>query len=77
MALSDTTVRNVKSTDKPYKLADEGGLHLYVTTTGGKLWRMKYRFGGKEKLLSFGAYPAVSLREARERRPTKIQSRVV
>ncbi len=68
MALSDTAVRTAKATDKPIKLADGGGLYLYVTMTGGKLWRLDYRFGGKRKTLSFGAYPAVSLKDARERR---------
>ena len=46
-------------------MADEKGMFLYVTPTGGKLWRLKYRFDGKEKLLSLGAYPDVSLKEAR------------
>lgn len=55
-------------TDKPYTLADEKGLYLQVTPSGGKLWRMKYRFSGKEKLLAFGKYPEVSLAEARDRR---------
>jgi len=68
MPLSDTTIRNAKPADKPRKLSDEKGLHLLVTPAGGKLWRMQYRFGGKQKLLAFGAYPAVTLKEARERR---------
>ena len=68
MALSDTAIRKIKPTEKPYKVADEKGLHLLVSTTGGKLWRMKYRFEGKEKLLSFGAYPDVPLIRAREKR---------
>ncbi len=66
--LTDTAARNAKAKDKPYKLPDANGLHLQVTPTGSKLWRMKYRFLGKEKLLSFGAYPAVSLADARKRR---------
>ncbi|MDD9891469.1 MAG: Arm DNA-binding domain-containing protein, partial [Gammaproteobacteria bacterium] len=49
-------------------LYDEKGLYLEVTAAGGKLWRLKYRFGGKEKRLALGAYPAVSLKEAREAR---------
>ncbi|STZ76842.1 tyrosine-type recombinase/integrase [Bergeriella denitrificans] len=66
MPLNDRQIRNAKPTDKPYKLADGGGLHLAVTPAGGKLWRLKYRMDGKEKLLSIGKYPAVSLVEARE-----------
>lgn len=63
--LTDTTVRTAKPADKPYKLFDGGGLFLLVTPAGGKLWRLKYRHGGKEKGLAFGAYPAVSLKDAR------------
>ena len=54
--------------DKPFKLVDGRGLHILVCPTGGKLWRLKYRFGGKEKLLSFGPYPATSLATARRKR---------
>ncbi|CAE6747613.1 tyrosine-type recombinase/integrase [Paraburkholderia domus] len=68
MALTDTAIRNTKSSEKPLKLFDGGGLFLLVAPTGGKLWRLKYRYGGKEKLLALGAYPAVSLKDARERR---------
>ena len=68
MSLTDIAIRTAKPTDKPYKLADGGGLYVEVYPTGGKLWRLKYRFGGKEKRLSFGAYPVVSLKDARERR---------
>jgi integrase len=68
MPLSDTKIRKVKPTEKPYKVADEKGLHLLVSPSGGKLWRMKYRFNGKEKLLSFGSYPDVPLVRAREKR---------
>jgi integrase len=68
MPTSDTAVRNAKPAEKPYKITDEKGLFLFVTPSGGKLWRLKYRFGGKEKLLSLGAYPDVPLKEARERR---------
>ncbi|QEY23822.1 tyrosine-type recombinase/integrase [Neisseria animalis] len=66
MPLNDRQIKNAKPADKPYKLADGGGLHLAVTPAGGKLWRLKYRIDGKEKLLSIGKYPAVSLVEARE-----------
>ncbi|MBC3874602.1 tyrosine-type recombinase/integrase [Undibacterium flavidum] len=69
--LTDTSVKNVKQSDKPFKLYDEGGLFLLVTPTsgkGGKRWRFKYRFDGKEKLLAFGTYPDVSLKDARNQR---------
>lgn len=68
MALTDAAIRTAKPRNKPYKLADEKGMFLYVTPTGGKLWRLKYRFDGKEKLLSLGVYPDVSLRDARASR---------
>jgi len=66
--LTDTKVRNVKSGDKECKLFDGGGLFLLVTPSGGRLWQFKYRFRGKEKKLSFGAYPQITLADARERR---------
>jgi len=66
--LTDTAIRKAKPGEKPVKLSDEKGLFLLVTPAGGKLWRMKYRFTGKEKLLALGAYPDVSLAQARERR---------
>jgi len=68
MALTNPTIRNTKAENKPLKLFDGAGLFLLVTPTGGKWWRFKYRFGGKEKLLSLGTYPQVSLKEARELR---------
>lgn len=68
MALTDTSIRSAKPQDKPAKLFDGGGLFLLVTPNGGRWWRLKYRFGGKEKLLSLGVYPAISLKEARKRR---------
>ncbi|WP_295637173.1 integrase arm-type DNA-binding domain-containing protein [Novosphingobium sp.] len=68
MALTDTAIRNAKGGPKAVKLADERGLFLLVQPSGGKLWRLKYRFGGKEKKLSLGRYPDVSLKEARKRR---------
>lgn len=70
MGLTDTTIRNAKPGQKPVKLFDERGLFLIVTPTGGKWWRLKYRFEGKEKLLSLGTYPDVSLKDARDRRDT-------
>jgi integrase len=66
--LTDLKARQAKAREKDYKLADACGLYLFVTRTGFKSWRMKYRFGGKEKRLTFGPYPEVSLAEARERR---------
>jgi len=68
MPLSDITIRNTKPGPKPAKLFDERGLFLLVTPSGGKWWRLKYRFEGKEKLLSLGTYPDVGLKDARERR---------
>ena len=67
MALTDTQARKAKPGPKAYRISDGGGLYLLVTPTGSKLWRWKYRFGGVEKLMSFGQYPDVSLAEARER----------
>ena len=64
--LTDTKVRTIKPAEKPQKLFDGGGLFLLVTPTGGKLWRLKYRFGGIEKSLSLGAYPQISLADARQ-----------
>jgi len=68
MPISDTTLRNAKPQGKPYKVYDSGGLFVIVTPADGKWWRFKYRFGGKEKLLSLGTYPNISLKEAREKR---------
>lgn len=68
MAISDVTVRNAKPASKPIRLFDGGGLYLEVSPSGGKLWRLKYRFGGKEKRLALGKYPEVGLKDARERR---------
>ncbi len=66
--LSDLQVKNAKPQTKDVKLFDGGGLFLLITPTGGKLWHMKYRFEEKEKKLTFGAYPEVSLAKAREKR---------
>ena len=68
MALTDTTVRLAKAGDADRKLADEKGLYLLVTAGGSKLWRLKYRADGKEKKLALGAYPDVSLKDARAKR---------
>jgi integrase len=68
LPLSDVEVRNAKPKDKEYKLMDGFGLFLLVTPTNGKLWRLDYRYGGKRKTMAFGAYPALSLADARKRR---------
>lgn len=68
MALSDTAIRNAKPREKPYKLADGGGLFLQIYPGGGKLWRQKYRVDGREKKLCIGSYPEIGLAEARRRR---------
>jgi integrase len=66
--LSESRVRSARPADKAYKLYDERGLYLKVETSGSRLWRFKYRFAGKERLLALGAYPDVSLKRAREKR---------
>ncbi|MEQ3727933.1 MAG: integrase arm-type DNA-binding domain-containing protein [Tateyamaria sp.] len=68
MPLSDTKIRNLKSKDKTYKIADQGGLYISIQPSGSKLWRLKYRFKGREKTMSYGPYPLISLKEAREKR---------
>lgn len=65
MALTDTAVRQAKPKDKPYKLGDSQGLYLDVRPGGSKLWRMKYRLAGKEKLYAIGTYPEIGLSAAR------------
>ena len=67
MALTDTEIKKAKAKEKAYSLNDSGGLYLWITPAGGKLWRWAYRFDGKEKLMSLGKYPDVSLALARER----------
>ena len=67
MLLTAVKVRNATLSAKPYKLSDGGGLYLLVKPNGGKHWRYKYRFAGKEKLLALGTYPDTSLAEARDR----------
>ena len=66
--LTDAKCRNARKAEKPQKLSDAHGLYLYITPTGFKSWRMKYRFASKEKRLTFGGYPEVSLADARELR---------
>ena len=68
MPLTDTSIRNAKPGAKAVRMFDGGGMYLEVSPAGGKLWRMKYRFGGKEKRMAFGAYPDVGLKNAREKR---------
>jgi integrase len=68
MPLTNTAIQKAKPAEKPVKMADEKGLFLLVTPAGGKWWRFKYRFGGKEKLLAVGTYPDTSLAKAREKR---------
>jgi len=68
MPLTDTAIKKAKPEAKQRKLYDERGLFLLISPKGGKWWRFKYLFGGKEKLLSLGTYPDVSLKDARERR---------
>lgn len=68
MPLTDVAIRNAKPGAKPMKLPDGGGMFLLVTPAGGKLWRLKYRIDGREKLLAMGAYPEIGLGEARRRR---------
>lgn len=64
--LADAKVRAAKPRPKPYKLADANRLYLLITPSGGKLWRWNYEYDGKQKSMAFGAYPRVSLADARE-----------
>ena len=66
--LSDTQIRSAKPGVKPIRLFDERGLYLEVAPSGGRWWRLKYRFDGKEKLLSLGTYPDTGLKVARDKR---------
>lgn len=71
MPLTDVVIRNAKPITKTFKLYDSGGLYLEVSPSGGKWWRLKYRFNGKENRISLGVYPQVSLSSARDRRETE------
>lgn len=71
--LTVTKINALKPKDKPYKVADSSGLYIDVRPTGSKFWRQKYRFNGKEKLLSHGKYPEISLAEARQFRDIAIK----
>jgi integrase len=66
--LTVTATNNAKPKDKPYKLADEKGLYLFIQSSGSKLWRFDYRYGGKRKTLALGSFPDVNLSDARDRR---------
>lgn len=68
MPLTDTECRKAEPRDKPYRLADAGGMYLEIMPTGAKYWRLKYRVDGKEKRLALGVYPDVSLKDARSKR---------
>ena len=64
MPLTDVEVRSARPREKSYRLADGAGMYLEVSPAGGKYWRLKYRFAGKEKRLALGVYPDVSVKEA-------------
>ena len=68
MKLTDAKLRALKPTGKTQKISDGGGLYIHLSPAGGKLWRLFYRFDGKQKTLALGKYPDVSLVEARKRR---------
>ncbi len=68
MPLTDTAIKAIKPLERPAKYSDSGGLHLLVSTTGSKLWRLAYRYDGKQKTLALGTYPVCSLLEARRKR---------
>ena len=65
--LTDTEIKKAKAKTNAYSKADGGGLYLWVTSSGGKFWRWSYRFDGKEKLMSLGEYPYISLSDARQK----------
>ena len=71
MSLTDAKARNAKPKDKPYRVADGGGMYLEIMPTGSMYWRWKYRFDGKEKRLALGVYPEVTLAAARLNRDTQ------
>ena len=75
MPLTDVQIRKAKPADRLYKLTDGGGLYLAVSPAGGKVWRLRYEIGGKEKLLTIGPYPDIGLQEAREAR--SVQKRLL
>jgi hypothetical protein len=75
MPLNDTLIRSAKPRDRDWKLSDEKGLYLLVTTRGSKLWRLKFRHGGIEKKLALGVYPETGLKDARRLRDDAIWER--
>lgn len=68
MSLNDSKISKLKPTSRPVKLSDSHGLYLLVNPGGSRIWYLKYRFGGKESRVSLGAYPLVSLADARQQR---------
>lgn len=68
MKLTHTACKNAQPMEKPYKMTDGGGMYLYVMPNGSKYWRLKYRYGGREKRLAMGVYPDISLQMARDKR---------
>src|SRR5690606_9144511 len=68
LMLTDTAIKKARAGDKGYHLTDSQGLSIFVTPAGSKVWRFRYRFAGKPKVLSFDSYPEVSLAEARQLR---------
>ncbi|EBH0783244.1 DUF4102 domain-containing protein, partial [Salmonella enterica] len=68
MSLNDTKIRSLKPSSKPFKVSDSHGLYLLVSPGGSRLWYLKYRINGKESRIGLGAYPAVSLSDARQQR---------
>ena len=74
MTLTDTGIRKAKAKNKAYRMSDGGGLYLFVTPPGGKLWRWKYRFEGREKLMSFGGHPDQSSAQKPPERASGAQS---
>ncbi|SCW95486.1 protein of unknown function [Sphingobium faniae] len=79
MALKDAEIRAFQPVDTSYRKADSGGLYLEIFPNGSKLWRWKFRAGGKEKRLALGAYPQVTLKDARQKRDaarTKLETGV-
>ena len=68
MSLNDTKIRSLKPSEKPFKVSDSHSLYLLVNPGGSRLWYLKYRINGKESRLGLGAYPEVSLANARQQR---------
>jgi hypothetical protein len=74
MALTLFSVQNAKPMSKPYKLADGNGLHLLINPNGSKLWRLRYRFAGTQKMIGLGAFPMFRSRQHATRRTTRASS---